>query len=137
MTSIGMPGWHVVEFELIATAAARVALREQRAQAGEQRDASEVVDRDEQAAGDTGEPRDAGPRNEPVERAARLRFHRRDRFRTSGGGAEVGDDVGVAHVDPDDALPVGLEPGLRRRAHPRRRSRDHDRSLCVHGAHAR
>ena len=90
MSASSSPGWHVVELELIATAAGSVPLGEQRTQPGEQLDGAEVVDRDQQRCRALGEPGQAGQRDQPVERAPRELGDALDRRRAALGGAEVG-----------------------------------------------
>ena len=82
-------------------------------------DGAEIVDRHEQAAGDIGEAGDAGPGDETIQRPIGLIGDLGDGLLASVSGTQVGDDVGVAEVDPDDALTFCLEASLGGGTHPR------------------
>ena len=95
---------------------------ERAAQALEHRDAAEVADVDELRGrlDGRGHPGEAGV---PVEGPVAPLHDSCDRGLASRGGAEVGEHLGVAQVDADDAPPLGLQPTSGRGADARCRSR--------------
>ena len=73
-------------------------------------------------------PHDPRRRDHAVEHSVR-RFDGRAHHRgTAFGRREVGNDLGIAHIDPDDSVTLLLEPLARRRPDATCRTGDRDRS---------
>ncbi|MND92608.1 hypothetical protein D3C80_847730 [compost metagenome] len=84
---------------------------------------TEVVDRDDQAAGRCGDT-EAGAAHQAVQHAVATGEYVLDRRLATFGGGQVGDDLGVGAVDADDLVAGGAQGGAHRSADARRGTAD-------------